>query len=205
MCGAARFARLQVPAALLLAACTAYTLESLEPTPAPLPSRLLPLHIGLAETEVLRPEGVRGVTLQTDFATVFRRDLETNVFMPGDQRWGYAEFRLTFDGDAITGGGVALAGLNVVTLFIPSLLGARSALRERTLQAEVVIYNARRVEVAKQVITVKGKYAVSLYRRDEYRRAGIEAAKNIMQQFRSRLLPDVAALNARLRETGPVP
>jgi len=200
----AKCARLLVLATMFLVACSAYTPESLEPTPAPLSSRLLPVHIGLGATEVLRPEGLRGITLQTDFATVFRRDLEANVFMPDDQRWGYAEFRLTFDRDAITGGGVALVGLNVVTLCIPSLLGAPYMLRERTLQAEIVIYNARRVEVTKQVITGKGAYAESLYREDEYRRAGIEAAKDILRQFRSRLAPDVGPVNAKLRETGPV-
>lgn len=197
--------RLLAGSALVVVACTAYTPESLEPAPSPLPSRLLPLHIGLGETGVLRPEGLRGVTLQTDFATVFRRDLETNAFLADDERWGYAEFRLTFDSDAVTGGGVAVAGLNVITLFVPSLLGAPVTLRERTLQAEIVIYNSRRVEVTKQVITAKARYSVGLYKRDEYRRAGIEAAKNVLQQFRLRLAPEVEAVNNRLRAVGVVP
>lgn len=196
--------RLAVVALLLVQACTAYTPALLEPNPSPLSSRLLPLHLGLAETDVLREEGVRGVTVQTDFATVFRRDLEANVFMHDDRRWGYTELRITYDDDAITGGGAVLAGLSIVTLFIPTVLGVPVTRRQRTIQAEIVIYNSRRVEVAKELISGKVEYSEGLYRRDESRRAGIEAVKVIMEQFRSRLASDVEAVNAKLREAGPV-
>lgn len=195
---------LAIAALLLVQACTAYTPALLEPNPSPLSSRLLPLHLGLTETDGLREEGVRGVTVQTDFATVFRRDLEANVFMQDDRRWGYTELRITYDDDAITGGGAVLAGLSIVTLFIPTVLGAPVTRRQRTIQAEIVIYNSRRVEVAKELITGKINYSVGLYRRDEARRAGIEAVKGIMEEYRSRLTSDVEAINDRLREAGPV-
>ncbi|GIW52853.1 MAG: hypothetical protein KatS3mg081_2208 [Gemmatimonadales bacterium] len=191
-------------ALLVVAACTAYTPESLEPAPAPLPSRLLPLHVGPGEAQLVHFEGVAPLAIYTDFATVFRRDLEANVFMPDERRWGYAEFHLTFDDDRITGLGIVLGGLNAVTLFVPALLGAPVTVRERTLQAEIVLYNARRVSVAKYVITGQHTYTVSAYKRQASRRAGIEAAKTIMEQFRAQLAPHAAALNARLRETGPV-
>jgi hypothetical protein len=186
------------------AACSAYTLDSLEPAAAPLATRLLPLHVGLGENEVVRAEALRAVTLQTDFATVFRRDLEANVFEPDDERWGYAEFRLAYDNDAITGAGVALIALNVVTLLVPTVLGAPLVLRERTLQAEIVIYNSRRVEVAKYVITGTARYRDGLYTRDVRRRAGIDAAKDVMDQLKVRLNPDVGMINDRLRTIGAV-
>ena len=191
--------------AFVVAACTAYTPQALEPTPAPLSSRLLPLVVGLGESDVIRPEALRGVTLQTDFATVFRRDLEANVFGQDNQRWGFAEFRLTFDGDRVTGGGVALISVSIVTLFVPPLLGAPYSQRERTLQAEIVIYNSRRVETAKYVMLGKARYGVTMYTEDEYRRAGIEAAKNVMNEFRRRLATEVDLVNGRLRSTGAIP
>lgn len=199
-----RPAHLAIAAILLVQACTAFSPALLDPNPAPLSSRLLPLHIGLAETEVLRAEGARGVTVQTDFATVFRRDLETNVFRQDDRRWGYTEFRLTFDDEAITGGGRALLAMNIVTGFIPSLFGAPVLRRQRTVQAEIVIYNSRRVEVAKELITGNASYSVGIYKRDESRRAGVRAVKSIMEQFRSRLASSVETVNGKLRAAGPI-
>jgi hypothetical protein len=184
--------------------CARYTPEALAPVQAPLESRLLPLDIGLGEADIVRPEGLRTVTVQTDFATVFRRDLETNVFQRVDPRWGYAEFRLTFDGDRITGGGVAVITGNVVTAFIPTLFGAPFSIRERTIQAEIVVYDSRRTQISEYVITGTAKYTVGLYTSGEYRRAGIEAAKDVMQQFRQALAPEVGSLNQRLQSVGPI-
>ena len=201
---AARAPATAIALMLSLAACSAYTPEALEPAPSPLPSRLLPLEIGAGESEVVRSEGVRGVTVQTDFATVFRRDLEANVFAPDTIRWGFAEFRVTYDNATVTPGGVALMVASIGTLFIGPMLGVPIDQHERTLQAEIVLYNARRVEVASYVIVGTARYYRSLYTTDEYRSAGINAAKNIMAEFKRRVSPESERINSVLRSVGPV-
>lgn len=198
--------------AAALVACSAYTPDALLPSPSPLPSRLLPLSVdwgvgagvGMGGGNRMRREEARAVTFQSDFVTVLQQDFEANVFDAAEQRWGFADYRLTRDEDAMTKGGAALTLLNAFTLFVPALFGAPISVRERSLEVEIVIYSSRRVEVARHVVVGRANYRPSVYVRDFYRRGGIEAAKNAMAKYRSKLGPDVERVNAALRETGPL-
>lgn len=205
------FARM-LRAALLIAAaplaCTAYTPDALLPSPSPLQSRLLPLRVdwgvGVEPGDRLRREEARAVAFQSDLVTVLRQDFEANVFDAGGQRWGFADYRLAHDADAVTKGGAALTLLNALTLFVPALLGAPISVRERSLEVEIVIYDSRRVEIARHVVVGRANYRPSIYVRDFYRRGGIDAAKNVMEKYRAKLGPDVQRINTGLRATGPV-
>jgi hypothetical protein len=192
---------------LIFTACARVSPEMLDPAPEPMPQRLLPLTLGLGQEVVVPPE-TRPVVVQSDFTTVFSRDLEANVFLEDTLRWGYIEFRITFDDRKITGGGAALIAGNVVTLFVPVLFGAPLTIRERTLQVEVAIYDSRRVPFRTYVFDRRVKYGDErLYESRNYRhrKAGIQAAKEILQAFRGELALELAAINGRLRQVGPIP
>ena len=179
----------------LLAGCTSYTLESLEPRPVTGSSGLLPLFITFAEAEP-------GVSVATDYATLFRRDLQSNVFLPDDSRWGYAELRVTFESTRVTGEGWVIGGAQIVTLAIPAFLGAPLTIKERTLQAEIAILDSHSIEVASYVITAKHRFPTWVWKDGEYRQAGTEAFKNVLDEFRMRLAEDVQSINDQLRAIG---
>jgi hypothetical protein len=203
--GDERLILLLVAAPLLGSVACAIGPEVLDPAPEPMPDRLLPLTVGLAHEIEVRSESDRGVTVQTDVNTVFRRDLDANVFSDDTLRWGYVELRVTFDEKKVTGGGAALIAGSVVTLFVPAFLGAPFIIEERTLQSELAIYDSRRVPVRTYVLEGRVKYAYGLYNEQSaHRKARIEAAKQIMGAFRDRLSAELADVNGRLRRVGPI-
>lgn len=188
----------------LVSGCQAFTLASLEPRPITRSAGILPLFVTFGD-DLFRTDAAQGVAVATDYATLFRRDLEANVFVPDDRRWGYAELRLTFEDTRVTGGGWALFGGQLVTLMIPAFLGAPMSIHDRTIQAEVAILDSRRIPVAHYVLTGRERFSARLYYNDEERQAGTEAFKDLLDELHRRLAEDVRDINGRLRDTGAVP
>ncbi|MEE8277706.1 MAG: hypothetical protein V3R89_03190, partial [Thermoanaerobaculia bacterium] len=72
--------------------CGGINPDMLAPSATPLAHRLLPLNIGLATAgQEVRAEAVRTPTFQSEFLTVFERELEQNVFQTSRDRWGWYE------------------------------------------------------------------------------------------------------------------
>ncbi len=85
---------------------------------------------------------------------------------------------------------------------LPTLIGIPIDIRNRTIQLEINIYDANRIQIKKYIYTESSKYMRQLYTNNNYRIAGINIIKEIMNKFKYDLETDVNNLNNQLIETG---
>jgi len=68
----------------------------LNPPDNPLTEKLKTLEIGLGEENIYRSASVKSTTVVTNYATVFSRTLERNIFEQSRNKWGYCDLSIVF-------------------------------------------------------------------------------------------------------------
>jgi hypothetical protein len=188
---------------MFIYSCAGVNPSILNPLNDPLSKKLHKLQIGLGSGSVIRTESVKTVTVQTDFATIFSRELETNVFDNSRKNVGYIEYKIVFDSYNLQPISFLLYGLHGITAFFPTLLGLPVESRKRTLEAEISIYDIEEVQLKKYIISSTSDASwVTLYNQSSAwsprRKAGVQVTKEIINQFKSQLLEDIDFLNKEL-------
>jgi len=194
-------ALISIIALLFFNSCSSFDPSLLNASNDEMPIKLLPLQQGLAGN-IVRTESVKTESVQSDFVTIFERELEKNVFAGSDSLWGYIETKIIYNDRKPTVGGSVLFGVNLITLFIPSLFGVPWAIPKETLQADVVIYNSSRAQIKKFTYTVSETYSMTLYSPDSGRECEARIAKRIVKNFKDDLRKDVTLINKKLLENG---
>ena len=190
----------------LAGGCVTLKPEMLDPSDDALQTRILPLYVGLAGPNVVRSEEAKYLPTQSEMLTVAERELHQNAFQRDGEMWGYIDLTATYDERSMTAGGAALFAVNMITAAVPAIFGSPLAIHRRTLQLEVGIYDSRKTLLRKYVYTEAVKYAMFLYGRWDaaYRKAGINAMKEILSRLKEDLGSDAREINRKLEGAGPV-
>lgn len=194
-----------------LFACASITPNMLQPERDPLARKLLPLKIGLSDENIIKSETMNTTTYQTATATIFERELETNIFKNDRNRWGFIEFTTTFENTSITFVGGVLLGAHIVTLFIPSLLGLPCCQYKYEKEVEITIYDSKKIEIKKYRYSDTKYYFNNYYQDIEqffkkdsipFEKIKIEMTKEILNKFRKDIAPDIEYINSELSKVG---
>jgi hypothetical protein len=190
----------------LAGGCVTLKPEMLDASDDALQTRILPLYVGLAGPNVVRGEQAKHLPTQSEMLTVAERELQENAFRADQRLWGYVDLKATFDERNLTAGGAALFAVNMITATVPAIFGSPLSIQRRTLQVEVGIYDSRKAPVRRYVYTEAVKYAVFLYSRWDaaYRKAGINAMKEILARLKEDLGRDAPEINRDLESVGPI-
>jgi len=189
--------------------CASVDVSILRSSDRPIQKRLKTLKIGLGEESVVRNETIKTVTIQTDFATIFSREMETNFFENTRQNWGYIEYKIVFDNTNIDPISYPVMAAHLIWVFVPSIFGAGILKFTRTIEAEISIFDSKEAKIKKYVISSTSKPIwVTLYNDltewGTKRLAGVEITKDIINQFKSLLSSDIVYINNELEKSGPI-
>ena len=189
--------------------CASVNSSILRSSDQPIQNRIKPLKIGLGEESIIRSEMIKTVTIQSDFATIFSREMETNFFESTRQNWGYIEYKIVFDNMYINPITYPVVALHMAFFGLPTILGAGVWKFTRTIEAEISIFDSKEAKIKKYVISSTSEPKWSTFYADfsnwnMKRLAGVDITKDIINQFKSLLSSDIVYINNELEKSGPI-
>lgn len=185
----------------------------LNPPDNPLTEKLKTLEIGLGEENVYRSASVKSTTVVTNYATVFSRTLERNIFEQSRNKWGYCDLSIVFSntkGDPLIN--APLIALYIFPgMFFPPLFGA-PIMSKKEMEVEISIYDSQKELIKKYTINDNisaWTSALAMFSppdiqasHDSHRLLSVKLFHQIMREFEKRLSGDIGYINAELEKAG---
>ncbi len=182
----------------------------LNPPDNPLTEKLKTLEIGLGEENIYRSASVKSTTVVTNYATVFSRTLERNIFEQSRNKWGYCDLSIVFSntkGDPLIN--APLIALYIFPgMFLPPLFGA-PLMSKKEMEVEISIYDSQRELIKKYIINdnISGWTAYPISPQfqeshDSYRLLSVKLFHQIMREFEKQVSSDIGYINAELEKAG---
>lgn len=187
-------------AALVLAGCTTVTPDMLRPEIVQNDRRVLPMEFVEQTAEVSVAGAPRSAVFQSDFYTIFDRELRQNLYLPGETPAGTIDIAVTFFDERLSGLGIGLQVVNLLTLYIAPLLGVPYVHSRLIYEIEVTVRSSDRAELWSQTFGHEERTLLWIYTPGDGRRqADIRAFHALAQDVRIALSNDSETLNRQLR------
>jgi phosphotransacetylase len=177
-------------------------LAGLNPTNDGLTDKLPPLKIGFKQEQGVVSREIEDATYQTYIATIFIREVEKNICIPGSNKKGIIEIKVIYDNCGKTAGGHALSVFSIMTLGTLNLFVAMPAAHiRRNMQVEITIYDNSQNVIKRYAYTKSDHTITGVYwgnRSDKNNLLQIRVVKAIIHQFKMDVEKDVSAIKAGL-------
>lgn len=162
-------------------------------------NRLAPLEFAFERDTVVASDQ-RAATVQTDFVTVFTRELRQNLFDSHLPPAGRIDIVLTYYQRRTRFATLPIFAMNVMSFgFLPAI-GGPIAWVSVEMEVEVTVYSSESIRLWNDSFVHEKRYFVSLYDppNQRHRLAQIASYKAIAAEVRSRLAQEARSLNAAL-------
>lgn len=185
---------------MVFASCVTVTPDMLRPEPVQNEQRVLPLEFVDESAEVAVAGAPRSAVFQSDFYTIFDRELRQNLYIPGEVPAGTIDIAVTFYDQRSSALGIGLQFVSGLTVFAAPLLGMPYVHGRVTYEIEVTVRDSDRAELWNQTFGHEETGLLWIYNYgDGMRQAHIRAFHALAQDVRIALSADAQVLNRQLR------